>query len=144
MIYSAACFDSMGSSSGWYLNHIKEVYKSYMLYISAWWRPHEVETCTWVYHYFIKVCFVCCLIVILCYHLILHYTRTYAIYLLPMWLSWLFTRTETITPYTINLQAPRFLYIGQAFRCYPENAFYIFNQHIYFIIWYLLDRASLI
>jgi hypothetical protein len=35
-------------------------------------------------------------------------------------------------------------YIGQAFRYYPENAFYIFNQQIYFIVWYLLDRASLI
>ena len=44
----------------------------------------------------------------------------------------------------INLQAPRFLYIGQAFRYSPENAFYIFNQQIYFIIRYLLDRASLI
>ena len=27
-----------------------------------------------------------------------------------------------------------FLYIGQAFRYSPENAFYIFNQQIYFII----------
>ena len=36
------------------------------------------------------------------------------------------------------------LYIGQAFRYSPENAFYIFNLQIYFIIWYLLDRASLI
>ena len=34
----------------------------------------------------------------------------------------------------INLWAPRFLYIGQAFRYSPENAFYIFNQQIYFII----------
>jgi len=34
-----------------------------------------------------------------------------------------------------NLQAPRFLYIGQAFRYSPENAFYTFNQQIYFIIW---------
>jgi len=34
--------------------------------------------------------------------------------------------------------------LGQAFRCSPEKAFYIFNQQIYFIIWYLLDRASLI
>ena len=33
-----------------------------------------------------------------------------------------------------NFQAPRFLYIGQAFRYSPENAFYIFNQQIYFII----------
>ena len=43
-----------------------------------------------------------------------------------------------------NLEAPCFLYIGQAFRFSPESAFYIFNQQIYFIIWYLLDRASLI
>ena len=34
--------------------------------------------------------------------------------------------------------------LGQAFRYSPENAFYVFNQQIYFIIWYLLDRASLI
>ena len=34
--------------------------------------------------------------------------------------------------------------LGQAFRYSPENAFYIFNQQIYFIIWYLLDRPSLI
>ena len=34
--------------------------------------------------------------------------------------------------------------LGQAFHCFSENAFYVFNQQIYFIIWYLLDRASLI
>ena len=34
--------------------------------------------------------------------------------------------------------------LGQAFHCSTENAFHIFNQQIYFIIWYLLDRASLI
>ena len=34
--------------------------------------------------------------------------------------------------------------LGQAFHYSPKNAFYIFNQQIYFIIWYLLDRASLI
>ena len=33
---------------------------------------------------------------------------------------------------------------GQAFHYSPENAYYIFNQQIYFINWYLLDRASLI
>jgi len=43
-----------------------------------------------------------------------------------------------------NLYAPHFRYIGQAFRYSPENAFYIFNQQIHFIIRYLLDRASLI
>ena len=34
--------------------------------------------------------------------------------------------------------------LGQAFHYSPENAFYIFNQQIYFIICYILDRASLI
>ena len=34
--------------------------------------------------------------------------------------------------------------LGQAFHYSPEEAFYIFNQQIYLIIWYLLDRASLI
>ena len=33
-----------------------------------------------------------------------------------------------------NLQAPCVLYTGQAFRYCPENAFYIFDQQIYFII----------
>jgi len=35
---------------------------------------------------------------------------------------------------TLTLRALRFLYIGQAFRYSPENAFYIFNQQIYFIV----------
>jgi len=34
--------------------------------------------------------------------------------------------------------------LRQVFHYSPENAFYIFKQQIYFIIWYLLDRASLI
>ena len=33
-----------------------------------------------------------------------------------------------------NLLAPCVLYIGQEFRYSPENAFYILNQQIYFII----------
>ena len=45
--------------------------------------------------------------------------------------------------YILNLYPLCVLYIGQAFRCSPENAFYIFNEQIYFIIWYLLYRASL-
>jgi len=35
---------------------------------------------------------------------------------------------------SINLKALCILYIGQAFHYSPENAFYIFNQQIYFII----------
>ena len=34
--------------------------------------------------------------------------------------------------------------LGQVFHYSPESAFYIFNQQIHFIIWYLLDRTSLI
>ena len=34
----------------------------------------------------------------------------------------------------LNLYALCVLSIGQAFRYSPENAFYIFNQQIYFII----------
>ena len=36
--------------------------------------------------------------------------------------------------FQINLYASCVLCIGQAFRYSPENAFYIFNQQIYFII----------
>jgi len=39
---------------------------------------------------------------------------------------------------SLNLQAPCVLYIGQVFRYSPENAFYIFNQRLYFVIWYSL------
>ena len=49
---------------------------------------------------------------------------------------------KTITLLTFRHRASSIL--GQAFRYSPENAFYMFNQQIYFIIWYLLDRASLI
>ena len=41
---------------------------------------------------------------------------------------------ETSINAYLNLQAPCVLYIGQAFRCSPENALYIFNQQINFII----------
>ena len=34
----------------------------------------------------------------------------------------------------VKLRAPCVLYVGQAFHYSPENAFYIFNQQIYFII----------
>jgi len=44
----------------------------------------------------------------------------------------------------VNLEAPCVLYIEQASHYSSENAFYIFNQQIYFIISYFLDRASLI
>ena len=34
----------------------------------------------------------------------------------------------------INLQAPCVFCIGQAFRYSPGNAFYVFDQQIYYII----------
>ena len=49
---------------------------------------------------------------------------------------------EKFTELTFRHRASSIL--GQAFHYSPENAFYIFNQQIYFIIWYMLDRASLI
>ena len=49
---------------------------------------------------------------------------------LASFVSW----NEEFDSDAFNLQAPRFLYIGQAFRYSPENAFYVFNQQIYFII----------
>ena len=48
----------------------------------------------------------------------------------------------SINPLTLRHRASSIQ--GQAFHYSPENVFYIFNQQIYFIIWYLLDRASLI
>ena len=49
---------------------------------------------------------------------------------------------ESSFPLTFRLRDSCIL--GQAFHYSPENAFYIFNQQIYFIIWYLLDRVLLI
>ena len=46
--------------------------------------------------------------------------------------------------YSLTFRHRAFCILGQAFHSSPENAFYIFNQPIYFIIWFLLDRASLI
>ena len=60
---------------------------------------------------------------------------------------YIYTHTHTHTHNFWNnfkLLAPCVLNTGQAFRYSPENAFYILNQQIYFIIRYLLDRASLI
>ena len=59
------------------------------------------------------------------------------------------TRERWIERYLWSVTSLTFRYrasciLGQAFHYSPENAFYIFNQQIYFIIWYLLDRASLI
>ena len=50
----------------------------------------------------------------------------------------------TIPDALLNFRRRASCILGQAFHYSPENAFYIFNQQIYFIIWYLLDRASLI
>ena len=49
--------------------------------------------------------------------------------------------TRTCFPCTIHLtfRHRASCILGQAFHYSPENAFYIFNQQIYFIIWYLLD-----
>ena len=60
-----------------------------------------------------------------------------------MWVSsWVVTHKPNVVCLTFRHCASCIL--GQAFHFSPENAFYIFNQQIYFIIWYLLDRASLI
>ena len=56
--------------------------------------------------------------------------------------AWRKTKLDVIGPLTFRHRASSIL--GQAFRYSTENALYIFNQQIYFIIWYLLDRASLI
>ena len=45
---------------------------------------------------------------------------------------------------SINLYAPCVLYTGTGVSLLFIERFFIFNQQIYFIIWYLLDRASLI
>ena len=52
-------------------------------------------------------------------------------------------RLETLTA-SLNFRHRASCILGQAFHYSPENAFYTFNQQIYFIIWYLLDRTSLI
>ena len=89
---------------------------------------------------------------------------TFSLFFCQMWISPLRQRRYAYSPPClinyINVPGHLFIHLGggvplnfrhrascilgQAFRYSPENAFYIFNQQIYFIIWYLLDRASLI
>ena len=59
-----------------------------------------------------------------------------------LWLNFQITHSVHYDILTFRYRASCIL--GQAFHYSPENAFYIFNQQIYFIIWYLLDGASLI
>ena len=51
---------------------------------------------------------------------------------------------QYIKPLTLIFRHRASCILGQAFHYAPENAFYIFNQQIYFIVWHLLERASLI
>ena len=79
-----------------------------------------------------RACFPCTI------HLIMQYIEP-----VSEWSWWrMFIETWPHSELTFRHRASSIL--GQAFRYSPENAFYIFNQQIYFIIWYLLDRASLI
>ena len=61
------------------------------------------------------------------------------------WLSWNLGASTSWNPQDLSMPSVfrhrASCILGQAFRYSPENAFYIFNQQIYFIIWYLLDRA---
>ena len=58
-----------------------------------------------------------------------------------VWVPCCFVRRNSRSRYTLTFRHRASCILGQAFRCSPENDFYIFNQQIYFIIWYLLDRA---
>ena len=66
--------------------------------------------------------------------------RNYLVGFIVLWPSWylLLRKIDNGTVagyiYPFNPQAPCVLYTGQAFHYTPENAFYIFNQQIYFII----------
>ena len=79
-----------------------------------------------------RACFPCTI------HLIMQYIEP-----VPEWSCWrIFIETWPHSELTFRHRASSVY--GQAFRYSPENAFYINNQQIYFIIWYLLDHASLI
>ena len=79
-----------------------------------------------------------------------HIFAVFVITLCALWGTSLYWRkTWALARETVEIRALTFRHrasciLGQAFHCSPENAFYIFNQQIYFITWYLLDRASLI
>ena len=79
-----------------------------------------------------RACFPCTI------HLIMQYIEPVSKW--SCW--WMFIETWPHSELTFRHRASSIQ--GQAFRCSPENAFYIFNQQIYFIIWYLIDGASLI
>jgi len=78
-----------------------------------------------------RACFSCTI------HLIMQYIEP-----VSKWSCWrMFIETWPNSELTFRFRASSIQ--GQMFRYSPENAFYIFNQQIYFIIWYLLDGASL-
>jgi hypothetical protein len=79
-----------------------------------------------------RACFPCTV------HLIMQYIET-----VSEWSCWR-VFIETWPHSELNFRHRASSIQGQAFHYSPENAFYIFNQQIYFIIWYLLDGASLI
>ena len=79
-----------------------------------------------------RACFPCTI------HLIMQYTEP-----VSEWSCWrMFIETWPHSELTFRHRASSIQ--GQAFRYTSENAFYIFNQQIYFITWFLLNRASLI
>ena len=79
-----------------------------------------------------RTCFPCTI------HLIMQYIEPFS-----EWSCWRMF-IETWPHSELNFRYRASSIEEQAFRYSPENAFYIFNQEIYFIIWYLLDGASLI
>ena len=72
-----------------------------------------------------------------------HYISRYASILISYTDVFLNTALEN-SPICLTFRHRASCIYGQAFHYSSENAFYIFNQQIYFIIWYLLDGASLI
>jgi hypothetical protein len=51
----------------------------------------------------------------------------------PTAVRWIIITVPLATDISINLQAPRILYIGQTYRYSPEGAFYTFSQQIYYL-----------
>ena len=126
LIYCAESVFQKLPSAAWKLNTLRTGDADLRFYITTvqeGWCKSEFLT---------RACFPCTI------HVIMQYIEP-----VSEWSCWrMFIETLPHSELTFRHRASSIQ--GQTFRYSPENAFYVFNQQIYFIIWCFLDGASLI
>ena len=153
----------------WYFNaEVKDceffvIFYIYILQIAWWCRHYKAEVCSCVVKQssFIKNCSEWCIarctlicvgrntlnVLLLFLVSLVCWMYLYIVLLVTDKLQWHWPvhchKCDEVDE-RLNFRHRASCILGQAFHYSPENAFYLFNLQIYFIIWYLFDRASLI